>query len=85
MLTATLRGLERDGFITRTIYPTVPPKVEYSLTELGHRLSDPLKSLGEFAIANQPRIKAARELFDRGATAEPLDVSAFIMTAGSRG
>jgi DNA-binding HxlR family transcriptional regulator len=85
MLTATLRGLERDGFITRTIYPTVPPKVEYSLTELGQRLADPLKSLGEFAIANQPRIEAARERFDRGATAQPLDVSVFIMTAGSGG
>ena len=42
MLTTSLRGLERDGFITRTIYPTIPPKVEYRLTELGRELAVPV-------------------------------------------
>jgi DNA-binding HxlR family transcriptional regulator len=47
MLTASLRGLERDGFITRTIHPTIPPKVEYRLTELGRELAVPVRALGD--------------------------------------
>ena len=65
MLTTSLRGLERDGFITRTIYPTVPPKVEYQLTELGRELAIPVRALGEWAMQNRARVLAARERFDR--------------------
>ena len=67
MLTTTLRGLERDGFITRTIYPTVPPKVEYRLTELGRELAVPVRALGEWAMQNRDRVLAARERFDLAA------------------
>ncbi len=54
MLTTALRGLERDGFVTRTIHPTIPPKVEYQL-----------RALGEWAMANRARVLAARERFDQ--------------------
>jgi len=64
MLTSTLRRLERDGFIARTVYPTVPPKVEYALTELGQELAVSVKALGKFAIDNHARVLAARERFD---------------------
>jgi DNA-binding HxlR family transcriptional regulator len=67
MLTTSLRGLERDGFIKRTIYPTVPPKVEYQLTELGRELAIPVRALGEFAMQNRERVLTARAQFDRAA------------------
>lgn len=60
MLTLTLRGLEHDGLVKRTVHPTVPPKVEYELTEVGASLVKPLKSLSEWAQRNQPAIEAAR-------------------------
>ena len=69
MLTTTLRGLERDGFITRTVYPTIPPKVEYQLTELGRELAVPVMALGEWAQRNRDRILAARDQFDSAAEA----------------
>jgi DNA-binding HxlR family transcriptional regulator len=53
MLTLTLRGLESDGLVTRTVYPTVPPKVEYELTNIGQSLISPLKTLLEWAESNQ--------------------------------
>ena len=65
MLTTTLRGLERDGFHTRTVFPTIPPRVDYELTDLGRELLKPVKALGEWARANTSRINAARERFDR--------------------
>ena len=65
MLTTTLRGLERDGFVTRTVFPTIPPRVDYELTDLGRELLKPVKALGEWARANTSRINAARERFDR--------------------
>jgi DNA-binding HxlR family transcriptional regulator len=65
MLTATLRGLERDGLVTRTVFPTIPPRVEYELTDLGHDLTVPVIALGEWAKRNRPRIEAARNAFDR--------------------
>lgn len=65
MLTLTLRGLERDGLVKRTAYPTVPPKVEYELTELGRSLIGPLKTLAAWAQRNRPATEAARERFDR--------------------
>src|SRR6188768_4394135 len=55
MLTATLRGLERDGYVTRTVYPTIPPKVEYQLTDLGRELADPVRALGLWATQNRDR------------------------------
>ena len=64
MLTTTLRGLERDGFATRTVFPTIPPRVDYELTDLGRELLVPVHALGEWARANIERIYAAREKFD---------------------
>ncbi len=68
MLTLTLRGLERDGLVTRTVFPTIPPRVDYALTPLGRDLLQPVSALGAWAIRNQPKIARARERFD-GATA----------------
>jgi len=64
MLTTTLRILERDGFCTRKVFPTVPPRVEYELTALGRDLLVPVKALGDWAIANRERVDAARRRFD---------------------
>jgi DNA-binding HxlR family transcriptional regulator len=64
MLTLTLRGLERDGFVTRTVFPTIPPRVDYELTGLGRDLLKPVTALSNWARDNQDRIKKAREKFD---------------------
>ena len=64
MLTLTLRGLERDGLVTRTVFPTIPPRVDYALTPLGRDLLTPVAALGAWAIRNQPKIARAREQFD---------------------
>ncbi|MBA3447761.1 MAG: helix-turn-helix transcriptional regulator [Pseudaminobacter sp.] len=64
MLTTTLRGLERDGFVTRTQYPTIPPRVDYELTELGRELLEPVNALGEWARKNTARVNDARQKFD---------------------
>ena len=64
MLTLTLRGLERDGFVTRTVFPTVPPRVDYELTELGRSLLVPVSSLGLWARQNREAIQRARRRFD---------------------
>ncbi|OAQ39944.1 transcriptional regulator [Pedobacter psychrophilus] len=61
MLTVTLRNLEADGLITRTIYPQVPPRVEYELTELGHSLMQQLQLFAEWATKNGPEIIYYRE------------------------
>ena len=65
MLTTTLRGLERDGFVTRTVFPTIPPRVDYELTDLGRELLEPVNALGEWARINTERVKAARARFDQ--------------------
>jgi len=65
MLTLTLKGLEQDGLVTRTMYPTIPPRVDYELTELGRKLILPLKALSKWARENRPAIVAAREAFQR--------------------
>src|ERR1051325_783084 len=65
MLTLTLRGLERDGLITRTVFPTIPPRVDYELTDLGRGLSKPVQALGQWAKDHQDRIEAARSRFDK--------------------
>jgi len=64
MLTLTLRGLERDGLVTRTVYPTLPPSVEYALTPLGRTLLEPVDALSKWARKNRLSIQAARERFD---------------------
>jgi DNA-binding HxlR family transcriptional regulator len=65
MLTLTLRGLERDGLVTRTVFPTVPPRVDYELTDLGRGLSQPVIALGTWAIEHLTEIEDARARFDR--------------------
>jgi DNA-binding HxlR family transcriptional regulator len=65
MLTRTLRGLERDGIVTRKIFPTSPPQVEYSLTELGHSMSEPVLAFGQWVREHLAEFEAARERFDR--------------------
>jgi DNA-binding HxlR family transcriptional regulator len=64
MLTLTLRGLERDGLISRTVFPTIPPRVDYALTSLGRDLLQPVSALGAWAIRNQGKIARARQAFD---------------------
>jgi len=64
MLTTTLRGLERDGFVSRTVFPTIPPRVDYELTDLGRELLVPVAALGEWARINQRRVAEARMKFD---------------------
>jgi len=65
MLTLTLRGLERDGLVTRTVYPTIPPRVDYELTDLGRGLWTPVEALGKWAFDHQPEIEGARRKFDQ--------------------
>jgi DNA-binding HxlR family transcriptional regulator len=76
MLTLTLKGLERDGLITRTVYPTVPPRVEYELTKLGRSLLMPITALEAWATKNRQRIQAARERYDaQNATSRALSMA----------
>ena len=69
MLTLTLRGLERDGLVSRKVTPTIPPRVDYELTALGRSLQSPVIALGEWAMENLPDIQAARAVFDATAKA----------------
>ena len=71
MLTLSLRGMERDGLVTRTVYPTIPPRVDYELTELGRSLQEPVAALGQWALKHQKTIAAARETFDTRNEAAP--------------
>jgi DNA-binding HxlR family transcriptional regulator len=64
MLTRTLKALERDGMVSRTVYPTVPPQVEYALTRLGHSLAAPLKQLGNWAGGHLEEIEKNRLRYD---------------------
>jgi DNA-binding HxlR family transcriptional regulator len=64
MLTLTLRGLERDGLVTRTVYPTVPPRVEYALTTRGRTLREPLCALAEWVRKHQSAIEQSQKRFD---------------------
>lgn len=65
MLTLTLRALERDGLVTRTVTPSIPPRVDYELTRLGRSLLEPVSELGAWARRNRAAIAAAREQFDQ--------------------
>jgi DNA-binding HxlR family transcriptional regulator len=71
MLTLTLRGLERDGLVKRTVYPTIPPRVDYELTKLGRTLREPLVAVADWARKHRPAIVSARKVFDAGGTAKP--------------
>lgn len=64
MLTLTLRGLERDGLVTRTLYPTIPPRVDYGLTGLGRTLLEPLQALAAWAAEHRLEIQEARDQQD---------------------
>lgn len=66
MLTLTLRNLERDGLLQRTVYPVVPPRVEYELTDIARELHVSLLSLTDWAQRNRSTIHAARVAYDRG-------------------
>jgi DNA-binding HxlR family transcriptional regulator len=68
MLTQTLRQMERDGLISRTVYPVVPPKVEYQLTELGSTLSEAFCGVWIWADQNLAKVEAARRAFDKRAS-----------------
>jgi DNA-binding HxlR family transcriptional regulator len=64
VLTQTLRTMERDGLITRHVHAEVPPRVDYALTPLGATLAAPMRSLGNWALANGTRVESARERYD---------------------
>jgi len=67
MLTQTLRDLQRDGYVSRTVYPTQPPAVEYSLTDLGRSFMEPLVALVDWSAQNHDRIRQCRTEFDQAA------------------
>jgi DNA-binding HxlR family transcriptional regulator len=69
MLTLTLRALERDGLVSRTVTPSVPPRVDYELTKLGHSLLTPVNSLADWARANTAAMDRARAKFDQSGDA----------------
>jgi DNA-binding HxlR family transcriptional regulator len=64
MLTQTLRAMERDGLVERTVHPVIPPKVEYRLTDLGHSLGEAFCGVWHWAGDNLDRVEAARKAFD---------------------
>ena len=64
MLTQTLRGLERDGMVARTVHPVIPPRVDYELTDLGRTLRRPISALEAWAIAHMDDVVAARVVYD---------------------
>ncbi|WP_249351522.1 winged helix-turn-helix transcriptional regulator [Corallococcus exiguus] len=70
MLTLTLRNLERDGLLTRTVHPTTPPSVDYALTKLGRTLLEPVSVLAMWARHHRPEIERSREAFARTARAK---------------
>jgi DNA-binding HxlR family transcriptional regulator len=71
MLTLTLRELERDGLVTRTVYPTIPPRVEYQLTKLGRTLREPLVAVADWVRKHQLAMAEARKIFDAAGIAKP--------------
>ena len=64
MLTLSLRGLERDGLVSRTVTPSIPPRVDYELTPLGHSLRGPVTALAGWAVENMAEIHAAQGRYD---------------------
>lgn len=74
VLTQTLRRLERDGLVQRAVYPTVPPRVEYSLTHLGRSAAALTSAIGDWSVTHVPMIEQARAAFDVRAAREPVPV-----------
>nr|WSY53443.1 helix-turn-helix transcriptional regulator [Streptomyces sp. NBC_00886] len=72
VLPQTLRALEREGLLTRTVHPTVPPRVEYRLTELGQEVGGLVQGITLWSQADISAIRAAREEFDEGIAHRPL-------------
>jgi DNA-binding HxlR family transcriptional regulator len=64
MLTTTLRGLERDGYLTRTVTPSIPPRVDYALTSMGRDVLKPLNALARWALEHREEVAAARRAYD---------------------
>jgi DNA-binding HxlR family transcriptional regulator len=64
MLTLTLKNLERDGLVSRTVTPSVPPRVDYALTDLGRSMLVPVRALGQWAQGHIPEMDAARQRYD---------------------
>jgi DNA-binding HxlR family transcriptional regulator len=75
MLTLTLRSLERDGLIVRTVYPTVPPKVVYTITDMARELYESFLTLMSWAERNRSAIAASRAAYDLAAAREPVALS----------
>lgn len=71
MLTLTVRGLERDGLVLRTVTPSIPPRVDYELTPLGRSLGEKVRALGVWATENQPAMEAARVAYDTRNETDP--------------
>lgn len=74
-LAIKLRTLERDGIVLRTLYPVIPPRVEYELTALGEQLLGPLENIAEFALMHQFQVERSRQRFDEGMEIEPIVTS----------
>lgn len=83
MLTLTLRGLEEDGLVARTVYPTIPPRVEYTLTPMGHTLTKPLFALYEWTMQHRPGMLEARKAFARGRRRSSSSFTASVEMSGS--
>jgi len=64
MLTLTLKSLEKDGLVLRTMYPTIPPRVDYELTPLGHTLMHPVMALIDWSHAHQDEVEASRRAYE---------------------
>ncbi len=77
MLATTLRNLERDGFVTRTVTPANPPQVEYALTDLGSGLLEPVRALAMWTLDNADRIEAARRAYAERNAPDPSAAAGF--------
>jgi DNA-binding HxlR family transcriptional regulator len=75
-LTQTLRTMERDGMVIRTVYPTIPPRVEYELSDLGRSVVTLMSGIKRWSEAHVPEILAAREAYDHRAAEEPAPIRA---------
>jgi DNA-binding HxlR family transcriptional regulator len=84
MLTQSLRGLERDGLVSRTVYPEVPPRVEYALTPLGRTLVGVLEQIRGWAEGNIESVLAAQKAFDDRAKGEPEEPGAKVVRLTAR-
>ena len=82
VLSQTLKSLERDGLVSRTVYPTVPPRVEYGLTPLGAEAGRLTSAIADWAVARVPDVLTARESFDARPEPAPLDLDAHVKAYG---